>query len=294
MGKRVVKVFLVFFSFLGLFIINFSLANAQQFEEAVINADGSVTGTSSIQRNGDVYSLTGDIFGSIQVHKSSIVLDGAGYTVTGSGEGRGVDLSNWTGQNPTNVFNVTVKNMQIIRFDHGIDSMNSWGNSFIGNYMANCSTGIWLFGSGEDYIALNTFQNNGEGVHLDYSGKDIRIVENNFNDNGVNVYMFLSQKPIVDKNYWSDYLTKYPDAKEIGRTGFWDIPYQYSEDNTDSQPQTKPITDAPFPSSAPSVPSETSTAPTPTVNETNPVIAAFGTIVVSFAAISLIVKKRRR
>jgi parallel beta-helix repeat protein len=226
------------------------------------------------------------------------VLDGAGYTVTGSGKDRGVDLSNWTGQNPTNVFNVTVKNMQIFSFSHGIDSMNSWGNSFIGNYVANCSTGIWLFCSGGDYIALNTFQNNVEGVHLDYSGKGIIINENNFVDNSeVNVYMFLSQKPIVDRNYWSDYLTKYPNATKACNTGFWDTPYRYSdanlEDNTDNNPQISLVTGAPLPLSSPSIPPETSAPPTPTIDESTSVLAAVGIIVAFFAVISLIAKKKR-
>ncbi len=149
----------------------------QQFEEVVINADGSVTGTSNIERDGDFYRLNRNIVGNIQVHKSNIIIDGTGYALIGNGVGRGIDLSNWTGNNPSQIVNVTVKNMEISGFDHGIDSMEAFNNSFSGNYVVNCSVGIWLLSSNEISITLNTFQNNHEGVHLDYSGKNISIIE---------------------------------------------------------------------------------------------------------------------
>ncbi len=51
-----------------------------------IRADGSVEGTDKIQQNGDIYTLTGNISVEIQVQKSYIVIDGAGYTLQGDGE----------------------------------------------------------------------------------------------------------------------------------------------------------------------------------------------------------------
>jgi parallel beta-helix repeat protein len=57
-----------------------------------ILADGSVQGTSSIQRNGDVYTLVGDIAGPLIVQKDNVVIDGAGHTLVG-GNGRGIVLA---------------------------------------------------------------------------------------------------------------------------------------------------------------------------------------------------------
>ena len=68
------------------------VAQAQISATVTINPDGSVTGTNNIQRKGDVYTLTGNISVGIQVQKSSIILDGAGYTITGNGIGTGVDF----------------------------------------------------------------------------------------------------------------------------------------------------------------------------------------------------------
>lgn len=247
MGKKIASTVLITaLILLSLCVTNFESAKAQQQEPVVINTDGSATGTSNIQRNGSVYTLTGNISGGIQVQKSNIIIDGAGYTIEGSGDGRGIDLYTGRGQNSSPIFDVTVKNMGIINFGHGIDSANSYNNSFVDNYVADCSVGVWLLASSENgfannTITLNTIQNNIEGIHLDYSGKNVVITENNLINNGINVYVFLSQQPNVDRNYWSDYTTKYQNAKEVGNTGVWDTPYEYSEGTVDNNPLTKPI-----------------------------------------------------
>ena len=69
-----------------------------------IRADGSVEGTDKIQRDGDVYTLTGDISGGITVQRNFTVIDGAGYTLHGNGEGFGVSIK----------MGVTVQYLQII------------------------------------------------------------------------------------------------------------------------------------------------------------------------------------
>ena len=67
------------------------LVSAQSFEAVIIQADGTVQGTSSIQRNGNVYTFVGSFIGPLYVQKDNIIIDGAGYTLTG-GDGRGIVL----------------------------------------------------------------------------------------------------------------------------------------------------------------------------------------------------------
>lgn len=76
-------VFLVFLSLLSLCIVSVQPVKSQFLGSVHINPDGSVTGTNNIQRNGNLYTLTCTISGGIQVQKSYIVIDGAGYTVQG-------------------------------------------------------------------------------------------------------------------------------------------------------------------------------------------------------------------
>ena len=48
-----------------------------------ITADGNVEGSSTIQRNGNVYTFTSNLEASIVIEASNIVMDGAGFTLQG-------------------------------------------------------------------------------------------------------------------------------------------------------------------------------------------------------------------
>ena len=219
-------------------VIEMNLAFAQFLGSVYINPDGSVTGTSKIQRNENIYTLTGNISGGIQVQKSNIIIDGTGYAVEGNGDGRGIDLSNGRGQDPSRpeINNVTVKNLKILNFYYGVDNANTNNNTFIGNYIENCQSSFWIIGSLNNVITYNTMNN--ASISINYAGSN-NITKNNF----INCWLmvWLSTQPIVDGNYWSDYTTRYPDAKEIGNTGVWDTPYSYWENTVDNHPLTKPI-----------------------------------------------------
>ena len=72
-----------------------------------IRADGSVEGTDKIQRDGDFYTFTGNIYDRrILVERNDIVIDGTGYTLRG--DSRGIVLSERN--------NVTVKKRITINF----------------------------------------------------------------------------------------------------------------------------------------------------------------------------------
>jgi len=58
-------------------------------------------------------------------------------------------------------------------------------------------------------------------------------------------------------NYWSDYLTRYPNASEIDSTGIGNTPYVIDKNNIDHYPLLRAI---PIPLASPSA----SIAPTPT------------------------------
>ncbi len=51
-----------------------------------IRANGNVEGTDNIEREGDVYTFTDSINGSIVVERDNVVVDGAVYSLRGPGE----------------------------------------------------------------------------------------------------------------------------------------------------------------------------------------------------------------
>jgi len=249
------------------------IAEAQSIGSIIIDSDGAVIGTSSIQRNGDVYTLIGSLSVGIQIQRSNIIIDGAGYTIQGTSEYvRGIDLSNGVGQDLSRslISNVTVKNLKIINCYFAIDCSNTNNNTFVGNYIADCDTGFWITGSSNNAFTYNTVKDCVTGISINYSGKNV-ITKNNIINNSLLVW--LSTEPLVDGNYWSNYLTKYPNAKEIEMSGvynvFWDTPYNYGEslgNFTDNHPLINPITITASLISA----SPTSTAPPTTLPSFSP------------------------
>lgn len=79
---------------------------------------------------------------------------------------------------------------------------------------------------------------------MNYGADYNTITENNLNA----ALAYRSSNETVDKNYWSDYLTKYPNATEIDNTGVGSQPYVFSIVETrtpiiyqDNHPLMKPV-----------------------------------------------------
>jgi parallel beta-helix repeat protein len=146
-----------------------------------IYGNGTCT-AENIRREGEVYTLTGDIEGTIVIERNGIVLDGTGHTLQGNGSSYGVWLQDkmdvtiknlsirnfghgirfshyapdWhTGQkNPHYTTNCTIQACNITNSGYGITFYSCLNCSVLGNYVANNTYGIKFYGSG------NTFRNN--------------------------------------------------------------------------------------------------------------------------------------
>jgi len=208
------------------------VTKAQFTGSIIIDSDGLVIGTSSIQRNGDEYTLISNLSSCIQVQKSNIVIDGAGFAINNAD----VDLTNKVSSNPLNpqIYNVTIKNLMIV---NGSVKTNGGGNNtFYNDYIAD----INLYACSYNNITCCKIG----GIQMNY-GSDFNIITQNNLDV---VLVYRSSNMTVDKNYWRDYLTKYPNAKEIDNTGIGNQPYVYSIVETrtpliyqDNHPLMKPV-----------------------------------------------------
>jgi len=165
-------------------------------ETIYIRADGTVEGTDKIQRDGNVYTLTDNIYEKIVVEKDNIVVDGAGYTLEGDGSIEAIWLENRC--------NVTIKNMQITHFGGGIKIMGtrSQNNTIIGNNITDnghetYGNGIALtFGASQTTISGNNITGNWVGVFVYLGGGNI-ISENNITANRLGVWICAGSNSII-------------------------------------------------------------------------------------------------
>jgi hypothetical protein len=225
-----------------------------------INSDGNIEpSTTPIERNGNVYTLTSNISGGIAVHKSNIIIDGAGYALQGNG-GTGIDLTNNVTDVPSSreIWNLTIKNLGIINFDLSIQTNGGGNNTLYDDYIANTISGIrggvFLWGCGGNNITHCTIS--GEpAIFMDFCSSRNTVTENNLSGG---VWVQLSGGEIVDRNYWTDYLTKYPNATEIDLSGTGDIPYVFNVNSNglvsgvlqDNHPLMNPISLSIFPNAS--------------------------------------------
>jgi parallel beta-helix repeat protein len=170
--------------------------------------------------------------------------------------------------------NCTVFRNNLTQNQAGIWLDRADSNSISGNVITSNLLGIYLWGlygsSVNNIISKNSIGGNWMGIYCyGACSNGNRILENNItstsvyaialggNDNLVSHNNFMANGETgyawgVDNawdngypsggNYWSDYETKYPNAKEINGSGIWDTPYVIGESNRDNYPLVHPWT----------------------------------------------------
>jgi parallel beta-helix repeat protein len=167
-----------------------------------IMSDGSVNPeTVPIQHVGDTYTFTGDISSpyvldksAIAVERDNIVLDGAGYSLQGVGNGMGINV--------TSRSNATIKNLEIKKFAVGIIIWESSNNTIFGNTITKNNVGIGLWQSSDNKISGNIIiANSGTGIAISGSGTLNNAVGNYIANNKVGIGFGYGTSNIIAENY---------------------------------------------------------------------------------------------
>ena len=126
-------------------------------------------------------TLTQDVYETIQINSSGITLDGNGHIIKGSKTGFGVYLYYKT--------DVTVKNLNVTDFSHGIYLNRSNNNTIEGvTVSSNRSCGIYLYSSSSNTLTSNNASNNQFGIVLNHSGNN-NLTDNVMSANTYNFYV---------------------------------------------------------------------------------------------------------
>jgi len=199
MGEKKVNtskvMFLVVLTIISLCAVNTQPVKSQSSEGIIyIQSDGSVVTstneTASIQRVGNVYTFTDDIYNYyIDVECSNIVVDGAGYSLI-SGLDVGIDLSYAN--------NVTIKNVQIGSAFYGIYLFDATGNTISGNTFAYNGYGISIYAGSQNTIIGNNITNNDMGIDLESSSNN--ILRDNIMNNSHNLVVYGSEASHFDND----------------------------------------------------------------------------------------------
>jgi parallel beta-helix repeat protein len=274
MGLNMKMVYTALFLALTLTVISFKPAGAEApLPTILIQADGTVEPANvPIQRSGDTYTFTDNIYGAIKIEKSNVVLDGAGYTLSGSFNGTSTGL--WViGAGPyqpnaslaeyiigvdmgKNVDGVTVENLNLENFSIG---MYIWtkNNTVTENSVSNSIVGILLSGSDTD-ITKNILSNNQMGLFFGFNTPgdipyDITISQNSFEHNvvqlqGCQCKVYNLSESIhnwdngVQGNYWSNY-----NGTDANHDNLGDTPYTIDPLDQDRYPLMQSIIQLPVP-----------------------------------------------
>jgi len=197
-----------------------------------IRPDGSIDPPTAPIYTADniTYTLTGNITADtdgIAIERDNIILNGAGYTVQGTGSGTGITLSGRT--------NVTIQNTTIKAFGYGLDlgalgsssnnsivgnditannydgielltsssNSSSSSNRIVGNNInANSGYGLYLGSSSSNSVSGNNITNNGEGIGLYWYSNNNNMSGNDVTANNRNgIYLWSSSgNSIVGNN----------------------------------------------------------------------------------------------
>jgi parallel beta-helix repeat protein len=163
------------------------------YDVIYIRPDGSVNPPNApIARDGNVYTFTANVSEPIVIQKDSVVVDGNGYWLLGSGENYGLFLYNRS--------NVTIRKTHITGYMYAVEMNLSTGNTVVNNFLEKSeNAAVSLESSTTTSIINNTISRNLCGIYLEWSDNN-NITGNEVKNNPFGIWILGSSSNTVRNN----------------------------------------------------------------------------------------------
>jgi len=241
MNRKTVSGIMLTLLLVSMLMLAFDIQTVKASGTVIIIGPGVIPSTAPIIQDGKIFTLTDNINGSIIVVNDHVVLDGAGHTLQGTGDGVGIRL--------LYAFNVTIRNIEVKEFWSGIGLLDyrAMNNIISGNNITNNLYGIYLGFSGGNHISGNNITDNRLGIYLSPSypwpdgPEDNHISGNNIRggDRGIELYRasnnHISGNNITNNDYGIRFIQESNHNSISGndiRDNFIGIQFLYSSSNT--------------------------------------------------------------
>jgi parallel beta-helix repeat protein len=160
---------------IGMLTLTFNIQTVKASGTIYIRADGSIDPPDAPIYTEDniTYTFTDNIYNEIVVERSSIIIDGAGFTLDGTEAffSKGIYLRG--------INNVTIKNINIQRFWFGVKLFSSNYNNIYGNNItSNIFSGVEVDYSKYNSIYGNIIANNWDGIEIIWSSNYNNVYRN--------------------------------------------------------------------------------------------------------------------
>jgi parallel beta-helix repeat protein len=186
---------------MGMLILAVKIQHVKAVGTIYIRADGSIDPPTAPMYTADniTYTLTGNITADadmgIVIERGNIVVDGAFYTVQGTGVGGATGIY-WCGL-IKEISNVTIGNMTISAFSYGISIVYSPFCTISRSNITNNGAGLYL---DSDLVTVfgNNITNNGQGIQV--IGSNENVFENNITNNKDGITLQSSSNNSISEN----------------------------------------------------------------------------------------------
>ena len=199
MKKKAVSGIMVTLLLIGMSTLSFNIQPVKASGTVITIGPGVIPSTAPIIQDGNIFTLTDNINGSIIVVNDHTVLDGAGHTLQGIGYGEGIRL--------LYAFNVTIRNIEVKAFSLGISlpDYRAMHNTISGNNITDNWSGIYLGSSNGNHIFGNNITDNRLGIYLRPSygwpgSEDNHIFGNNITNNWIGIEHFRASNNHISGN----------------------------------------------------------------------------------------------